>query len=541
MTAGTRTQSLGLPDLLELVGRGALALPEFQRDYVWSDDNVRSLLATVIKGWPAGMLLFMEMPVDRYLAIRPFAGGPPVDEESVTHVVLDGQQRLTALYEALRGEERVWAIGAAAVSSKATPEELEDAITVMPRWRWERKFAAAPAGNDMLVPLSVLSPPERFFRWRDNQSEHPMSSLASDDVRLLLNRSYKSGLDSLGRYKFPVVLVDRHMQMSSVARIFERVNTSGLALNTFDLVVAHLFKDGWNLRSEWNEANAREPLLGVLLGEDGMAAIESIALRLTRDVRRQAILDLPPDVVHAAWPETIDAMSRTVKFLHTECGVLNGDYLPHRAFPVILAAAATRVDLQLHQKQLRRWFFQRAFGSRFDAAVNTRVVSEYDLIRQLTEPAVEMPTARLDQEVLAEALRRRTGTIWRALLSAMSFAGANDPKIGLFKLDVPSEKLRPVSVLNDSASSESLQHRALAHVLLSSGAGEVLHRVGAHRLRRFLLDLDPLDAERFVDGQLLPPLADESAYARDATFLEARSRVLIAFAARPEARQAWQA
>src|SRR5438552_863177 len=91
---------MDLQDLLQGIDDGTIALPDFQRDFDWSDNEVKALIVTVLNGWPAGSLLFMR--AYQRFHIRPFEAGPtPSPEPSL--LVLDGQQRLTALYHAFYG------------------------------------------------------------------------------------------------------------------------------------------------------------------------------------------------------------------------------------------------------------------------------------------------------------------------------------------------------------------------------------------------------------------------------------------------------
>src|SRR4051794_22100242 len=94
---GTEIQNFTIADLLLMLEEQALVLPEFQRDFDWGDDAVRQLLATVIRRWPAGSLLLQQFPGDTFYGLRAFDGGPKLDTALVEYVVLDGQQRLTAL------------------------------------------------------------------------------------------------------------------------------------------------------------------------------------------------------------------------------------------------------------------------------------------------------------------------------------------------------------------------------------------------------------------------------------------------------------
>src|SRR5437016_1127085 len=88
-----------LLDLLSSIDTGDIVLPDFQREYLWTSSHVRSLLTTVLRGWPAGSLLLLERHPD-LPAVKAFDGGPPAADD-YSLVVLDGQQRLTALYHAL--------------------------------------------------------------------------------------------------------------------------------------------------------------------------------------------------------------------------------------------------------------------------------------------------------------------------------------------------------------------------------------------------------------------------------------------------------
>src|ERR1700760_107886 len=99
--SGTRPQDFAVDELLDWINEQDLVLPEFQRDYDWSDDRVIALAATMMRGWPAGSFLLQEMGDATFFSVRPFDGGPFIDAKRAATVVLDGQQRLTGLYHAL--------------------------------------------------------------------------------------------------------------------------------------------------------------------------------------------------------------------------------------------------------------------------------------------------------------------------------------------------------------------------------------------------------------------------------------------------------
>jgi uncharacterized protein with ParB-like and HNH nuclease domain len=88
----------GLKDILRNVDKGKLQLPDFQREYVWGDDDVRSLLASIAKAFPVGALLMLETGSEVRFKPRLLAGVPDKLIEP-DELLLDGQQRITYLLQ----------------------------------------------------------------------------------------------------------------------------------------------------------------------------------------------------------------------------------------------------------------------------------------------------------------------------------------------------------------------------------------------------------------------------------------------------------
>ena len=78
---------------------GDLGLPDFQRSFIWTPSDVVELLRTVARVWPCGTFLLQEGP--QPFACKPITGAPALKAEPKL-LVLDGQQRITALYNAVR-------------------------------------------------------------------------------------------------------------------------------------------------------------------------------------------------------------------------------------------------------------------------------------------------------------------------------------------------------------------------------------------------------------------------------------------------------
>ena len=92
-----------LAGLLDETGDGRTQLPDFQRGWVWDDDHVRSLLASISLGYPIGAVMMLEAGGETVrFKQRPIEGVSVSATGGAERLILDGQQRLTSLFQSLR-------------------------------------------------------------------------------------------------------------------------------------------------------------------------------------------------------------------------------------------------------------------------------------------------------------------------------------------------------------------------------------------------------------------------------------------------------
>lgn len=89
-------------ELVGMIHRGELRLPEMQRRYVWQSTRVRDLLDSLYRGYPSGAILLWE--TDEEVPLQEFAVQQQISPYSTLRLLLDGQQRLTSLSAVIRGE-----------------------------------------------------------------------------------------------------------------------------------------------------------------------------------------------------------------------------------------------------------------------------------------------------------------------------------------------------------------------------------------------------------------------------------------------------
>src|SRR5579872_5236840 len=95
-----KTNPVYLNELLEDCEQGVLQLPDFQRSWVWDEDRIKSLIASISRAFPVGALMTLETGGTVNFKPRPVEGAP--DNAKHAHpqsLLLDGQQRMTSLFQ----------------------------------------------------------------------------------------------------------------------------------------------------------------------------------------------------------------------------------------------------------------------------------------------------------------------------------------------------------------------------------------------------------------------------------------------------------
>jgi hypothetical protein len=505
---------VGLLDLVAEIKQGTLALPEFQRDFEWQEDRVEALLTTLLKGWPAGSLLFLEASESLFFAPRRFHGGPHLPENFRGTIVLDGQQRLTSAYHALTGAgDSIYAI--LMPLDRPVPTEVDDVeeiVTTFTKSQWRRMSATnhpVVHEDSLVVPFSVLESISGTYKWMGETASALESAYPGVGERLRI--LFAELLENLQTYSFPAVVVDSNVQAAAVARIFERVNRNGEPLSTFDLLVAKTFREGWNMRDLWRDACVEHPSLDLFFGKSGVVAAETIALNSERpSVRKAEILNLDADHVRLGWPAAIDAVEATISRLATDCGSDHPSLLPYGVMVPLYSALAVRNPALLGQAyDLRRHFLLSGLSLRFDVAANTRVVEEFRLLSEAGLAEFNAASRHISRLALSEATRQSHAAINRAIVSMLTQRVAGSGAIN--SVDLIPANLWP------RREGSNLHLRAASAVVVPREAARIANREGAIAL----LDSEVGDLLRL---QWLPGASSED----QEFYHEARVEQLIA-------------
>lgn len=415
------TTKKDLKDLLREAHDGKLQLPDFQRSYVWDDEDVRALLASVCKGYPIGALLTLEAGSKVNFKPRLLEGVP---QRSIppSSLLLDGQQRITSLYQTTYSRnpvrtlndkkqeiERYYYVDIKQALEKGA--DIETAILAVPPDRIIRRFFGKGAEidlshkegeffNDMFPLNTVFDAMDWFFGWRDHWK-------GKREIYELEKQFYQAVVERLQRYKVPIIQLDKDNSREAICLVFEKVNVGGRKLDAFELVTAIYASDEFDLREDWGSKSTgrlsrivgsknRRDVLAKLANTEFLQACSLVYTRELREDRkrtqvepasdlpqisckREALLALPLPA-YRRYADTLEkGFEEAGAFLNQQKIIWNQD-IPYP--PVIVALASVFAALgsagtnATAIRKLERWFWCVTFGELYGSATESRLARD---------------------------------------------------------------------------------------------------------------------------------------------------------------------
>ena len=464
---GFQTPLYELSEYLEWTNSGRIQLPDFQRGYKWEDERIRSLLVTVLRGHPLGIIMLLKTGNDQVrFKPKPLAGTNDASGTDPELLLLDGQQRLTSLTQALSGDgivatkddrgkllnRRYFVDIAVALEDE---DRIDEAVTSIPG----DGIMRSNFGKD--IELDVSTP--------DKQRERgyfPISLLFSDDAFSWLldlpdteqaKRFNAQVLQPARTYNIPAIELDKSTSKSAVATVFEKVNTGGLVLNVFELLTAtfagdkkHFDEHGtdFRLNDDWVKTErmlAGQQTLANLENTDFLQAVTLLATRKRNladkspkpaaiSARREDILKLTLDD-YLEWVDPLrEAFLWAADFL-ADRHIFANKFLPYPKQLVPLAAIKVIMggdaDLLGPRERIVRWFWSGILGELYGGAIETRFVRD---IEQVPAWARETPGATAPRTVQdanfvesrLHSLRTRNAAAYKGIYALLLANGARD-------------------------------------------------------------------------------------------------------------------
>lgn len=415
---------INLYEILKQVDNSKIQLPEFQRGWVWDDDRIKGLLASIAKTYPIGAIMLLENGNEniRFKA-KPLEGVKNVNGTKPEMLILDGQQRITSLYQSIISDEVVKTRNSKGyvinrwyyINMKKALNidcDMEEAIFSIN----ENKIITENIGRDIVLDLSTeekefenfmypICKLDQYDEWRTKFIEY--WDYDKEKIKFW-NDFEKKIINNFNSYNVPIIVLKKDNPKEAVCQVFEKVNTGGISLTVFELLTASFAADDYDLKADWKLIKDNFKESKVLANTSNIDIIQAITLFATYKKRcedisqgessitavsakRKDMLNLSLNDYKKYKDIIINGFIKAAKIL-TENHIYKANDLPYTTqlipMAAILAELGNTIDNIGNKNKLMQWFWCGVFGELYGSANETRyaldMVQVTDWIRNIS-------------------------------------------------------------------------------------------------------------------------------------------------------------
>ena len=505
-----------LVSLIEKSKSGEIVLPQFQRYFVWSRDDISDLLLSITKNYFIGTFLLLRVDRDNLpFAPRPIRGADLSETDlKPTWMILDGQQRITSLYYVFNApdlplrwtkypyrfflnfneinkdniDEAIFSERADYCSELINPQyQFENLIipfTMIPKWNiWRRQY------EEYLIKKDKDFYFEKYFpiflkKWEkiiDNVLDYSVSTIEMGKIN-----------------------PENQEEIAEVCTIFEKMNSTGVDLSVFDLLTARLHIHKINLHKLWEDYLNRSQFIKEFSNENpdpyGIFILRTIALIRGLEVKSKTLINLSPNSFIKDWKSATKYFDKTLQRITSTnpdgFGVYNKKWMPYTTMISVLAAflhfientkTVSRSDAI---RLLKKWYWGSVLLERYSGAIESTIYRDYnDMISFITEETIPGFINELSKDLinnpnfsLIEIDRRNAQ--YKAIMNLLAIEGAKDftadDSIEFYELDdhhiFPRAYLRKIKTNGKRTYEDSQINTVINKTLISSKTNRRISR-----------------------------------------------------------------
>ena len=465
-----------LNNMVNNLRSGKYEIPDFQRDFEWQPWDINELIKSIFRDYYIGNLLLWKGKDSDFdvLSCEPIYGFAGNGER--THIVLDGQQRLTAMYYAFVAPE------------KSVPRRqnrylyfirvdrfMEDDNDEAFVYDWTRRGTnllqdQTEQYRTHMFPLAIVGAPgwaipnwvQGYVRYWSNVAANGEGADAEEAGHHAENaKGFSRYLEDLTQqYNVAYIELDSDIAIEKVCEIFTQINSRGVGLDVFDLINALLRPKGLRLRQElWREAAPR--LEFIESGRMNVYVLQVMSILkqaycspkylyfllpgATRHVRgsdgaiRPEVLIASTNEFEKHWHEAVDALTDAIDLLKSpqEFGAIAFRFLPYPSILPALAsleAEAKKLSPFLKlgaQRKIRFWYWASVFNNRYSGSVESTTARDYLDVKEWfndenAEPRLIADFRQTFRNLSLIGEVRRGTSVYNGIFNLLTLNGARD-------------------------------------------------------------------------------------------------------------------
>lgn len=470
-----------LGTLLTNLKSGAYVIPQFQRDFEWTPWDIRELMRSIFLDYFVGTLLLWKASSENIsaLACQPIYGRDDDPVSRGQHIVLDGQQRLTAIYYAftapdlpLPGRKNRFRFFIRVDRFMDGAEDAFDyywtqwghAALTDPNTQFERHlFPLAVVGEGGFALAKWVDGYTTYWETRAKAADAEANHNAAAECRRLAEAGETFGEminDTDKRYQIGYTQLEKSLEIDRVCEIFANLNSKGVRLDIFDLLNALVLPTGVELRRLWTAAKPRLEFVESdrmniyvlqvmsILRQDGYCSPKYLYYlmpgqrRVIRDADgslRSVTVVRDPDDFKSLWHRGVNALAEAVAELRDarSFGVTAPRYLPYASILPAFAALRDEALALPHWSRasgLRKtalWYWASVIMQRYSGSVESTAAKDFSAVKAWFQDDETVPPVVGDFKRSFRALDLRTevrpgNSIYNGFFNLLVVNGARD-------------------------------------------------------------------------------------------------------------------
>jgi len=459
------TNPENLSDLLSDVHKGSIQLPDFQRGWVWDEERIQKLLVSVIKQFPIGAIMMLNAGGENAKYYSVVLENVPQTDTKPKRLLLDGQQRLTSLYQTLKYKNAVDTIDARKKELKRyyyinilemIKDDIdEDNVVIIVNDNKKSKKTGTAEAYDYtsiekecesdVFPINLALDIPTMNHWGQIYTKQ-----FSDQIKSQIWSQFFTKILEIGGYSIPVISLTEKNKKEAVCSVFENVNTGGVPLNVFELLTATFASDDFRLRQDWEKRiepclkNNMQDYNKVLHDVSNVDFLQSLTLLATSKrkdhavaCKRKHILDLTLNEYKENCDLIRDGYIEAARFLLLQ-NIYSYRDLPYGSqlisMAAFIAALGAKATTAKNMEKISQWYWNGIFGEMYGGANETRFVKDFtEVIRWIQNDNSELPdtikvsTFRIDR---LDEMRTKNSAAYKGVSALLLKNGACDLIIG---------------------------------------------------------------------------------------------------------------
>jgi len=435
-----KPDDISFQSLIAEVSSCKIQIPPFQRSFVWRPSDIKYLLDSIYRGYPIGSFIFWK--TSRKLPRKRNIGNlilncNNISEGTEIKYVLDGQQRITSLYAAVKGstidEERF--------------RFLFDLKT--------KKFIVSQMGeetNENLLQKDI----ENFHISIETVITNSLAAYRQICRQYGANEEYAKTLDTLFErfisYKFSIIEVidqvviedeERSEGVRQVVEMFTRINNTGRKLTVVAKMVARCWGEGFDLRESldlfFEENKGLESIR-----EETLLQAASVILNFKKARSRDILEKTNIRKLEEEWNDIMRSFLLAVEFVTSKMKIRKLEYLPFDAVLVPLTYLFQKKHaLDHNQTQLiEQWFWRVCLSNRYDSTVEARIEEDCEAFDELLSGNQPTFNYLIDWDTLKTRLIEQPYNLRNAFVkTVLSLYSYAEPKNLTDGRDVPLDRV----------------------------------------------------------------------------------------------------